>query len=98
MLPAGYSWLFAVGSLGGAGEPTSPCQLPRVLQPLNCAASCPGTQPGDFLGDSFRHEARPVFCFSITLCIYKVDLFYFKFNNVQVSALLGGRCSLALCF
>lgn len=37
MLPAGCSRLFDVGSLAGAGVLTSPCQLPRVLQPLNCA-------------------------------------------------------------
>lgn len=80
MLPAGYSWLLAVGSLGGAGEPTLPCQLPRVLQPLNCAASCPGTQPGDFLGHSFRHEAGPVFCFNVCTSIRWI---FFTLNSIM---------------
>lgn len=87
-----------MGSVAGAGELTSPCQLPRVLQPLNCAASSPDTQPGDFLGGSFGHKAGPAFCFNVALCISKMDLFHFKLNNVLVSALLRGRCSLALCF
>lgn len=69
MLPAGYSGLLALGSLAGAGELTSPCQLPRVPQPLNCAASSPDTQPGAFLGGSFRCEPGPDFCFHVALCI-----------------------------
>lgn len=87
-----------MGSVAGAGELTSPCQLPRVLQPLNCAASSPDTQPGDFLGGSFGHKAGPAFCFNVALCISKMDLFHFKLNNVLVSALLRDRCSLALCY